>query len=145
MTADDVDGPTLEEIELEECLALVAASSVGRLAVSVPGGPPLVVPVNYVLEGEVVVFRTDEGTKLSALRGHPVSFQVDWVDDNHRTGWSVLIQGTAVEATEDEVGHLRVEPWPGGERHHWIRVVPDKVTGRRIRLPEIIRDSRGYL
>lgn len=68
---------------------------------------------------------------------------MDFVDPFHRTGWSVLVTGVAYEATPVEVEHLTVEPWAGGEKQHWVRVQPGIVTGRRIRLPEIQRDSRG--
>lgn len=135
----------LEELSRDECLQLVASLSIGRIAVPTSVGSPFVVPVNYVLDGEVVVFRTDPGAKLFALRERAVSFQVDLVDPFHRTGWSVLVQGIAYEATAQEVEHLVVEPWAGGAKQHWVRVVPRVVTGRRIRLPEIRGDARGYL
>jgi nitroimidazol reductase NimA-like FMN-containing flavoprotein (pyridoxamine 5'-phosphate oxidase superfamily) len=136
---------SLDEIPREECLALLASMPVGRLAVASPGAPPLVVPVNYVLDGEIVVFRSDPGEKVIQLRGSPVSFQIDQIDPSRRTGWSVLVQGVAYEATPHEVEHLHVEPWAGGQKSHWVRIVPASITGRRIRLAEIRRDSRGYL
>ena len=135
----------LEQISREECLHLLATLSVGRVAVPTAQGSPLVVPVNYLLDGEVVVFRTDPGSKLYGLRQHPVSFQVDSIDPFRRTGWSVLVQGVAYDATPVEVEHLTVEPWTGGEKQHWVRLVPLEVSGRRIRLPEIKLDQRGYL
>jgi nitroimidazol reductase NimA-like FMN-containing flavoprotein (pyridoxamine 5'-phosphate oxidase superfamily) len=135
----------LEALSREECLQLVAAAGIGRIAVPTPQGSPLVVPVNYVLDGEIVVFRSDLGRKLFALRQNPVSFQVDAIDPFHRSGWSVLIQGIACEATALEVQHLTLEPWPGGEKQHWVRVLPGMISGRRIRLPEITVEARGYL
>jgi nitroimidazol reductase NimA-like FMN-containing flavoprotein (pyridoxamine 5'-phosphate oxidase superfamily) len=140
-----VETEALEELEHEECLRLVASMSIGRLAVTVEDAPPLVVPVNYALDGEVVVFRSGPGTKLHALRATPISFQVDQVDPFHRTGWSVLIRGVAYQATQKEVNDVTPEPWAPGERHHWIRLLPTAITGRRIRLPEVPWDSRGYL
>ncbi len=142
---DDIDIGVLEELEHEECLKLVASMSIGRLAVAVEERGPLVVPVNYVLDGEIVVFRSGPGTKLHALRDTPVSFQVDLIDSIHRTGWSVLIRGVAHEATRHEVEHLIVEPWPPGDKHHWIRILPTAITGRTIRLPDVALSSRGYL
>ena len=123
----------------------MASLSIGRIAVGRHDEPPLVVPVNYVLDGEVIVFRSDPGSKLSALSQHPISFQVDFVDPFHRTGWSVLVSGVACAANQREIDHLIVEPWAGGAKRHWVRVLPSVVTGRRIRLPEIQRDSRCYL
>ena len=144
-TATGDQDPTLEEMSRDECLQLVASMSIGRVAVGRADDPPLVVPVNYVLDGEVIVFRSDPGTKLFAAREGPISFQVDVVDTYHRRGWSVLISGIAHEASAVEVEHLTVEPWAGGEKQHWVRVVPGQVTGRRVRLPEIRTSDRGYL
>lgn len=146
MASDDPTASALERISRDECMELVKSLSIGRVAVAVPDQAPLVVPVNYVLDGEVVVFRSDLGTKLSAVHHQPISFQVDFVDPFHRTGWSVLIQGDAYEATAWEVGHLDIRPWAGGDKQHWVRLVPKVVTGRRIALPEVEPlDARGYL
>ena len=135
----------LDELEHEECLRLVGSMAIGRLAIEVEDASPRVVPVNYVLDGEIVVFRTGPGTKLRALRDTPVSFQVDFFDPFHRSGWSVLISGVAEEVPDRQVAHLLVESWVPGDKHHWIRVLPTAVTGRRIRLPEVPWDRRGYM
>lgn len=108
------------------------------------GGPPLVVPVNYTVHGEAIVFRTDPGTKLDLLREEPVSFQVDLIDPFHRTGWSVLVQGVADVATHLEID-IELESWAGGDKRHWVRVTPAAITGRRIILPDIPVECRGYL
>ncbi|MGH9248153.1 MAG: pyridoxamine 5'-phosphate oxidase family protein [Acidimicrobiales bacterium] len=55
--------PRLEVIQCDECLRLLAGDEIGRLAV-ISGNTPIVLPVNYALDGETVVFRTDSGTKL---------------------------------------------------------------------------------
>lgn len=138
----DVLGAELEEIPCDECLKLLRTMSIGRIAVAPPGGPPLVIPINYVIDGDDVVFRTDPGTKLDLLRGLPVSFQVDLIDPFHRTGWSVLIQGMAVETIPAEVDP---RPWADGPKQHWIRITPGAITGRRLQLPECPVDCRGYL
>lgn len=137
--------PALEEIPREECLALLAGLGVGRLAVAVPGAPPLVVPVNYVLDGEAVVFRSGVGAKLRALRGTPVSFEVDEIDLVRHTGWSVLVRGWAYETTRWEIEHLELQPWVATDREHWVRIVPETISGRRILLPDQFADLGGYL
>ena len=65
-----------------------------------------------------------------------MAFEIDEIDEIGRQGWSVLIQGPAhhVEgeterASAEEAG---VEPWPAGERELFLRIVPHRVTGRRI-------------
>ena len=138
----------VEEIPREECLRLLATRPIGRVAVAEPGSPPLVVPVNFLLDGEAVVFRSDYGTKfrLMALAEQAVSFEVDDVDVGRPSGWSVLVQGQAYEATPWETTHLRLRPWAPGEKGHWVRIVPDSITGRRVRLSERPAfDERGYL
>lgn len=137
----------LEELTKDECLELVRSQAVGRIAVARPDGRgPLVVPVNFVLDGDAIVFRSGLGAKLAALLG-PASFEVDHVDDVSHTGWSVLFTGRAFQATPWEVGHVHVEPWVSGPKRHWVRLVPDEITGRRIVLEpvEVVRDGRGYL
>lgn len=127
----------LEIIDPDECRALLATDEVGRLAI-VDGRTPLVFPVNYALDGDAVVFRTTAGTKLSAAGQEAVSFEIDHFDRSARTGWSVLVTGRLEEVTPydaealDRVTRLPVEPWAGGERPHWMRLVPQRVSGRRI-------------
>ena len=147
-TPRDDDGqhaPELEELSRQECLTLLSGQSVGRIVVIVgDDGLPFVAPVNYELAGETIVFRTSAGTKLDALHRHPVAFQIDSIDPAHRTGWSVLVQGVAHEAAPHELTSVVVEPWIG-PRQHLIQVVPRLISGRRIRLPDITFDARGYM
>lgn len=143
MTSDpDV---SLVELGRDECLVLLRSFTVGRVAIALPSGSVLVVPVNYVVDGEAVVFRSDPGEKLEQLNGAPASFQIDFIDPVHHTGWSVLVQGTAHRASPTEVEHLAVQSWAGGQKPHWVRVVPGAITGRRLASPSLPLDLRGYL
>lgn len=135
----------LTELDEAECFRLVATLEVGRIAVAGTGLAPLVVPVNYVLDRDMVVFRTDEGSKLLALLENPASFQVDFVDSFHHTGWSVLIQGTVEEVGPEQLDHLSLHPWAPGGKVHWLRLLPFVVTGRWLHLPPCNVDRRGYL
>jgi hypothetical protein len=52
-----------------------------------------------------------------------------------RQGWSVLIQGPAHHVTgtgEDAVRRTGVEPWAPGPRELFVRIVPSRITGRRV-------------
>lgn len=139
------DGPAeLRELPPDECLQLLGTVEVGRLAVAAGQDAPLVVPVNFVVDGEDIVFRTSPGAKLQLLQDRPVSFQADHVDRGHHSGWSVLVTGSAREFPAAEGAHLRVQPWVG-EGNAWIRITPTHIAGRWIKLPEIRRDERGYL
>ena len=132
----------LEVLTVEECFDLVRGQVIGRLATPTAHGPPFVVPVTFVIDGTSIVFRSNPGEKLDAL-DEWVSFQVDGFDHQHRTGWSVLLQGRLEVPHHTEVAHLELAPWIG-PRVFWIRLVPEVVTGRRLvlELPDV--DDRGY-
>jgi nitroimidazol reductase NimA-like FMN-containing flavoprotein (pyridoxamine 5'-phosphate oxidase superfamily) len=135
----------VEALTTEECLAHAATVPIGRLAVGQGDGPPHVVPVNFVLDGDVVVFRSDVGTKLQLVRGAAVTFEVDAIDVYRHSGWSVIFQGPAYEASHWETDHLQLEPWIPGSQAHWVRILPAVISGRRIRLAEVAPSRRGYL
>ena len=130
----------LEIIDPDECRRLLVADEVGRLAL-VDGGVPAIFPINYVLDGDAVVFRTAPGTKLSSGPRGPVTFEIDSFDRHARAGWSVIVTGRLEEVTRFDaqtlhrVSSLPVEPWAGGDKPHWMRLVPTRVSGRRIRAP----------
>jgi uncharacterized protein len=139
------------ELTRSECFELLAREHLGRVAVVDDRGP-VVVPVNFVLDRHVVVFRTDEGTKLDvASRGSRVAFEVDGSDAVAHTGWSVLIRGEAVEVTDPaELARLRklpLTPWAPGPKARYVRILPVALTGRRISAsggpPEQLSIARG--
>lgn len=134
----NVDARTgIEWIDRDDCLRLLASDEVGRLAV-VDGSSPAIFPINYVLDGDTIVFRTDEGTKLRAAERAPACFEIDDIDRERRTGWSVVASGRLEEVTQydvrtlERVHRLPVDPWAGGDKAHWMRLVPDRITGRRV-------------
>ena len=125
----------------DECLALLGRSHLGRIAF-IEGGRPLVLPVNYVLDDEAVVFRTDSGSKLDAAAlGLPVAFEVDGIDPATRTGWSVVIRGQAEYVTSraglERLRRLPPVPWAPGAKAHYVRIRATEVTGRRISVADL--------
>ena len=66
-----------------------------------------------------------------------VALEIDEIDFPGRRGWSVLIQGPAhhveAEAERQAAAAAGVEAWAGGERELFLRIVPHRVTGRRIK------------
>ena len=128
------------ELSRAECLDLLGRAHLGRLAfIDSVGVFPIVVPVNYVMYDGLVVFRAGPGAKLAAaLRGADVAFEVDQTDDVERTGWSVLVRGTAEELVDpDELAELRerhLQPWAPGAEQSYVRVRSILVTGRRLAL-----------
>jgi uncharacterized protein len=131
------ENATLQEISEEDCLEFLASHSVGRIAVVSDGGP-VVFPVNYVLEGRTVAFRTDPGTKLGAATMRRVAFEIDEVDPIYHSGWSVLVQGIGEEVTDaldswsEKVTAKRLEPWAAGAKEHWVAIARPVFSGRRI-------------
>jgi nitroimidazol reductase NimA-like FMN-containing flavoprotein (pyridoxamine 5'-phosphate oxidase superfamily) len=127
----------LRMLDRDDCMRLLAASELGRLAVSV-GTTPHIFPVNYRLVGEVIAIRTDEGTKLRAVGGRAACFEIDGADRLRRTGWSVVVSGRLEELTPLDGARWRmitaadVDPWAGGEKAHWLCLHLEHVTGRRI-------------
>lgn len=129
--------PAITAIPRDECLRLLAADEVGRLAF-VSGSGAAIVPVNYALDGEAVVMRTDPGAKLRYGPRARASFEIDRFDPATRSGWSVVATGRLEEVTQYDsttwarIRALGVEPWAGGEKASWLRLVPDRITGRRV-------------
>ena len=133
------DAPiTMDELSEPECSDLLAAHHFGRIGV-VSGGTQLIFPVNYVYDDGRIAVRTDPGTKLSAAAQGQVAFEIDEIDEAARSGWSVLVTGVGYEVTDaidDESEELRrfpVDTWTPGQRSHWIRIEPQRISGRRLR------------
>jgi nitroimidazol reductase NimA-like FMN-containing flavoprotein (pyridoxamine 5'-phosphate oxidase superfamily) len=142
---EETRGATLNELAVTDCEALLRRCSVGRLAVEVPGTSPLVVPVNYVMDGPIIVFRSAAGQKLAHIHNRMVSFEIDEIDHFHRSGWSVLVRGMA-EATVD-LGNdgTAVDSWTNTPKMHVVRINPSKITGRVLVMPPAAISELGYL
>lgn len=126
----------IEVIGSDECRRLLAQDEVGRVAVII-GATPMILPVNYALDGDAIVFRTMPGSRLDVGQGH-AAFEVDSFDRICKSGWSVLVTGQLEEVSwyhaKDmaRVEALAVEPWAPGERTMWMRLRPSFITGRVI-------------
>ena len=125
----------IEVINRDECLRLLHEDEIGRLGI-VHGGAPVVLPVNYTMDGDTVVFRTAPGTKLEAGPRSPACFEIDSFDRTHKTGWSVVVAGRLEEIDIYDVkgkAQLALHPWVEGNRDHWMRLCPTRITGRIVR------------
>jgi len=120
-------------LPVHESWELLAGLTLGRL-VTYADGQPDIFPVNYVVQRRSVLFRTAAGTKLiSAAINKHVLFEAD--DHNVAEGWSVVIRGVArslrtPEELED-AERAQVLPWTMSEKEHYVRIIPETVTGRR--------------
>jgi nitroimidazol reductase NimA-like FMN-containing flavoprotein (pyridoxamine 5'-phosphate oxidase superfamily) len=130
----------LEPMGRGECLMLLAQhqhqDGVGRLAV-VEDDFPLIVPVNFAMIEDRIVFRSGAGTKLeAALRHAKVAFEIDHVNHEARTGWSVLVRGMAEVVTSTHqlfaLEHVALQPFGKADKAHWVMIHPESITGRRV-------------
>jgi nitroimidazol reductase NimA-like FMN-containing flavoprotein (pyridoxamine 5'-phosphate oxidase superfamily) len=126
---------TLEQLPEADCLRRLSAHDFGRLGVVVEG-QPLIFPVNYAMCKNVIAIKTAPGTKLTYAPGALVAFEIDGFDHSSGTGWSVLVQGRAVDATTalDDVSWTArgATPHPAapGERPYRLAIEVETVTGR---------------
>jgi uncharacterized protein len=136
----NLDWSGLEVLSDADCRSHLSQGAVGRVGFVEEGGP-VILPVNYTMDGHAVVFRTAAGSKLSVgMMQRPVCFEVDDWDTQSHTGWSVLAKGVADEVLDDaEIARLEelpVRPWSRPDlRDHWIRIMVEELTGRRIGPP----------
>jgi nitroimidazol reductase NimA-like FMN-containing flavoprotein (pyridoxamine 5'-phosphate oxidase superfamily) len=126
----------LVDLGEDQCRELLGRGTVGRVGVTV-GGLPMILPVNYGWVDGDILFRTGDGTKLKAAVDHAViAFEIDAYDADRRVGWSVLAIGRAYEILDpdavDAAESLGLAPWANGNRHHWVRMRPELISGRRI-------------
>jgi hypothetical protein len=124
----------LEILSAGTCKELLLGHSFGRVITKI-GDTVSAFPVYYAMVDGDIVFRTDPGTKLAAavLRTR-VTFEID----DEAEGWSVMGVGfceevrdsASLDAAMDAIG----DRWPEGERLRVVRIKPDRLTGRRLRV-----------
>jgi nitroimidazol reductase NimA-like FMN-containing flavoprotein (pyridoxamine 5'-phosphate oxidase superfamily) len=131
------DEARLEPLSHDECIDLLRAGVVGRIAFIVDDFP-VVIPVNYRLvetAGRVwIALRTRPGGVIARAPMN-VAFQIDGIDQPRHQGWSVLARGT-LHAVDPDAADFRERfdphPWIEAERESWMIVDPFAVTGRRL-------------
>lgn len=133
--------PLITSLTPDECRGLLSTQQVGRIGF-VLNGQPDVLPVNYVMDGDAVVFATSPGSKLMGTTRSTVAFEVDHVDVKSRSGWSVVIHAIAQEITDLDTSSVRqrlqslpLSPWPGGMYHILVRIPTLTISGRRVGPP----------
>lgn len=122
----------LEVLTDEQAWELVRGQELGRLVTHV-GDVLDIFPVNYAIDGEAVVFRTAEGSKLFELTvNDEVLFEVD--DHTDTDAWSVILRGRARRLdTFEEVARadgLGLRPWLPTLKYNYVRIDPTSVSGR---------------
>ncbi len=131
------DAAGLEVLSREESLALLASVPVGRV-VYTDRALPAILPVNYVVDDDAVVFRTGAGSKLAAAtREAVVAFEADSFDEATKSGWSVTVVGRSRLVEDDReikrLGKLELHTWVLATRQHFVKIEMSQVSGRRLR------------
>lgn len=129
------DRRRLEPLDVDECLRLLGTRYLGRIAY-IKDQRPEILPVNYRLHEGAIVIRTTYGALLDACHLATVAFEVDEDDLTDRSGWSVVVQGRAEEIWHEgdleRARELPLRPWAPQPRDHYLRILPGRITGRRI-------------
>ena len=136
MTPMTVDEDGVGTLSRAECLGLISHATFGRIGIS-SGALPMVLPVNFRLVGERIVFRTGVGTKLdAATRNAVVAFEVDEIDPMSHAGWSVVVTGVASPVTDPTdlalLTEANIPRWAASDTDQVIEVPVTMVTGRRV-------------
>jgi nitroimidazol reductase NimA-like FMN-containing flavoprotein (pyridoxamine 5'-phosphate oxidase superfamily) len=130
---------SLEELTEAECMNYLAGAQVGRIALVIED-QPAIFPVNYILDGEEVLYRTGEESELSKAGLTHVAFEVDHIDPSTHQGWSVLVQGRAddlagaIDGTSQRLRRRTLHTWAPGTRDRIFVIRPSRITGRRLRV-----------
>lgn len=129
---------TFTTLPVAECWDLLSRTAIGRLAVDLAGRPEIF-PINYVTDGDTIVFRTGAGTKLAgAALTHHVALEIDGQNADEHTVWSVIVKGWAepIERLQEvyDAELLPLVPWVESDKPNFVRIRVDQVTGRRFHL-----------
>ena len=126
----------LETLDPSECRRLLATAVVGRVGLVV-GELAYVLPVNFALAGDTIVFRTAQGSAFDRLaRDRALTFEIDHVDPGFHAGWSVMVIGHGFgleqQVPPETLQALELRPWGIGAVPGWIGISMEELTGRRI-------------
>ncbi len=123
-------------LDRDESLRLLGETHVGRVGITTEA-MPVVLPVNFVLDGARIVFASAPGTKLYvAATGAQMAFEADDVDQDSRWAWSVCVTGPATVVQDAaEIERLRGLPldrWAPQGEESFVVIEAEVVTGRRV-------------
>lgn len=132
----EVDRNGLEVLDRHECLRLLALATLGRIGFT-SGALPTMLPINFHLDGERILVRTDRGSKVdAALQNAVVAFEVDDFDPIYHSGWSVTVTGVATEVSDPaELDAAREKPlarWAPAGDEALVAISTELLSGRRI-------------
>jgi nitroimidazol reductase NimA-like FMN-containing flavoprotein (pyridoxamine 5'-phosphate oxidase superfamily) len=127
------------ELTESACIEHLVQHTAGRIGFMAPQGPQIL-PVTYQYRNRSVIFRTSPIGVLSGLvRRTSVAFEIDEIDEQNHSGWSVLVLGFAEAMAHNylltsawETGPV---PWAEGTRNVFIEITPHTISGRSVGAP----------
>ena len=131
-----IDKSGLDVLTDAESFELLATMPIGRVAYS-DRALPIVVPVTFVFDGTDIVIRTQRRSRLvTQAPQNVVAFEVDDIDIETRSGWSVVVVGR-FELVEDpdeirRLDELELHSWAPAAHDKYLKLRPDMISGRRI-------------
>lgn len=129
-----LDRNGLEILDRDQCLRLLSGARLGRVGI-LTHGVPAVLPVAFAIDGDRIVFASTPGTKLyTALDRTEVAFEVDELDPDDYTGWSVCVVGKGSVlggADAERARRLLRGPWTDRPNASFVAIDCRTVSGRR--------------
>ncbi len=135
---DHPDDEPVLVLDEDQAWQLLERTSHGRLVV-VPGGRVEIFPFNFAVQDRTLVMRTAPGNKLAGMViNESVVVEADGILEDQ--AWSVVLRGQAQLLESDaEVARaeeLNLKPWVPTMKDHYVRIVPEEVSGRHFAFGE---------
>lgn len=131
----DDDPRQLTELTRAQSMHLLGSVPLGRV-VFTHHALPAIRPVNHIVDGDDIVIRSHPGAAIVSAAdqaaGVIVAYEGDDISPSTRTGWTVIVTGTArlVGDPADTARYAPVlKPWVAGDMSQLIRIHADIVTG----------------
>ena len=122
-------------LTVDQCWELLRGQEFGRLAYHLTDQVHIV-PINYAVDHDTLLFRTAEGSKLlGVVMNSDVAFEIDEYDDE--SARSVVVRGRATvldEHEEHRAENVPLRPWVPGLKYNVVEIVPTEVSGREFDL-----------
>ncbi|MFH9349128.1 pyridoxamine 5'-phosphate oxidase family protein [Kitasatospora sp. NPDC017646] len=120
-------------LERQECLSLLAGTGYGRV-VFTARALPVVAPVNYLLDEDVVIGAGADARLQRLAEGDVVLFEAEGADSG--TAWSVSVTGYVHPVTDAGEADRLISrtgsetPWVPGPAESLLRITTTQVDGR---------------
>lgn len=137
---DDSEERHFDAMGRQQCLDLIESHHLAHIAWQA-ADLPQILPISYAMHQGSVYFRTlPDGLLAELAQPTSVALEVDDLDQQTRTGWSIVLHGHSSAVREpDELTDLwasdSLVPWASGNRTLFIRIRPDRIEGRVVRRP----------